>query len=132
MISDKNISRVAVVPMKNYTDVPMAGLRATNLLVGILRAQNVAVTPMTDRKIKETKGYCRKASEKGIRYLMGGGVSEWRYKTGIDGEPAVSFQVSLHDCEKDTVVWSGTASSNDYWRASIGTTAQATMQELLR
>lgn len=126
---DQNITKIFLVPLKNYTDVPMAGLRATNLVEGILRAKGIEVeTP--SKKVKRSK-ICKRSLENGFRYAMSGGVSEWRYKTGIDGEPAISVQVTLYDCQKDQAAWSGTASSDDYWRASVGTTAQSTIESLL-
>jgi hypothetical protein len=82
------------------------------------------------KKWKE-KEVCKIADRYGDRFAMIGGVSEWRYKTGIDGEPAVSLQVSLVDCRQGgRVVWSATASSNDTWRASVGTTAQAIIERM--
>jgi len=33
----------------------------------------------------------QKAIENNANYLIIGSVQEWRYKTGIDAEPAVSF-----------------------------------------
>ena len=126
---DRNITKIFLVPLKNYTDVPMAGLRATNLMEGILRAKEIEVaTPI--KKVKRKK-ICKRSTERGYRYAMNGGVSEWRYKTGIDGEPAISLQITLFDCEQNEAVWSGTASSDDYWRASVGTTAQSTIENLL-
>ncbi len=126
---DRNITKIFLAPLKNYTDVPMAGLRATNLVEGILRAKGIEVKS-PEKKIKNKK-MCKESMKEGFRYAMRGGVSEWRYKTGIDGEPAISVQVTLYDCENDNAVWSGTASSDDYWRASVGTTAQSTIESLL-
>lgn len=126
---EHNITKIFLTPLKNYTDVPMAGLRASNLIEGVLRAKNIAVA-IPSKKIKMKK-ICKNSIEKGFRYAMGGGVSEWRYKTGIDGEPAISLQVTLYDCEHKSALWSGTASSDDYWRASVGTTAQSTIESLL-
>ncbi len=127
--SDSNITKIFLVPLKNYTDVPMAGLRATNLLEGVLRAKGIEVET-AEKKLKRKK-ICQRSLEEGFRYAMSGGVSEWRYKTGIDGEPAISVQVTLYDCEQKKAYWSGTASSDDYWRASVGTTAQSTIENLL-
>lgn len=127
--NDRNISKIFLVPLKNYTDVPMAGLRATNLVEGVLRAKGIEVET-TEKKLKRKK-MCQHSLDDGYRYVMTGGVSEWRYKTGIDGEPAISVQVTLYDCEKKKAFWSGTASSDDYWRASVGTTAQSTIENLL-
>ncbi|NPA28622.1 MAG: hypothetical protein GXO33_00345 [Epsilonproteobacteria bacterium] len=122
----QKVSKVTLLALRNYTDVPDAGRRAANLVAGILRADGVEVDEAFDHT--DQKGACKKAAN---RFVMGGGVSEWRYKTGIDGEPAVSLQLSLYDCQKSRVVWSATASGNDYWRASLGTTAQGVIEEML-
>lgn len=62
---------------------------------------------------------------------MYGGVSEWRYKTGIDGEAAVSLMLSLVDLKTSQVVWSATASDTSWSNSSLGTLAQNLIQKML-
>jgi hypothetical protein len=81
------------------------------------------------KKTKSSK-ICDVARQASFRYAMTGGVSEWRYKTGIDGEPAVSKHHSMYACHEQNVIWSATASSNDAWKSSVGTTAQAIVEKM--
>lgn len=63
---------------------------------------------------------------------MYGGVSEWRYKTGIDGEPAVSIQLGFYKTKNAKLKWNAAGSDSDWGNASIGTTAQDLLEEMLR
>ncbi len=125
--AEHNVTAVTLLALRNYTDVPEAGKRAANLVAGVLRAKGFAVKEAFRKRKKGDP--CEMVDD---RYVMDGGVSEWRYKTGIDGEPAVSLQLTLHDCQSKKILWSATASSNDYWRASIGTTAQAVIEKMFK
>jgi hypothetical protein len=43
-------------------------------------------------------------------YAVTGSVEEWRYKAGIDGEPAVGVTVRFLDLAKNVTVWSASGS----------------------
>jgi len=125
-LPDKS-KRITIFALENYTDTPQAGKRASNLIEGVLLSQEFILVNAVALKTKSLSEKLRIASENGSDYMLTGGVSEWRYKTGIDGEPAISLQCKIIDVESANVVWSKTASSNDWGNASIGTTAQAMM-----
>lgn len=125
--------RVAVYALDNYTDTPRAGMRAANIAEGVLLAKgyrvdhrvNDAARVMTqDQKIADARGHQD-------HYLFVGGVSEWRYKTGIDGEPAVSLQLKLLDVHTKSVVWSATGSDSSWGNTSVGVVAQKLISEML-
>jgi hypothetical protein len=118
--------KVALYPLENYTDTPRAGMRAANILEGVLLAKGYNVDSRINNKTKKLS-LDRKildARRRGDRYAMVGGVSEWRYKTGIDGEPAISVFIKLIDTASKKTIWSATASDNDWGTASVGTVAQ--------
>ena len=123
--------KVAIFSLHNYTDTPDAGKRAANLVEGVLIARGFEVVRHIDEgEIPDAKAL-REATRDGADFALLGGVSEWRYKTGIDGEPAVSLQMKLVAAGDKKVVWSATASGNDWGNASIGTTAQKMIEEMI-
>ena len=122
---------VSVFRLNNYTDTPRAGMRAASILEGILLTKGYDVTSHITNKEMSLKKARKVAKEDGSKYFMYGGISEWRYKTGIDGEPAVSLQCSLYKTKKGKLVWSATGSDSDWGNASIGTTAQDLLSEMI-
>ena len=128
----KNDIAISLFRLHNYTDTPRAGMRASNIIEGILYAKGYKVTNHLKQKVSSIKKAKNMAKEDGSKYFMYGGVSEWRYKTGIDGEPAVSLQLSLYKTKNAKLVWSATASDSDWGNASIGTTAQDLIQEMMQ
>ncbi len=129
------------LPFDNHTTVPFAGQRAQKLAAALLQSRGVsnvnfpppAQTPMPIGKSSGSQQqYLSWAKEHNIRYLVTGSVDEWRYKVGLDGEPAVSFTLELKDLSTDTALWRGAASaSGRYWQ-SAGVLAQSTLDRLIK
>ena len=133
VLPDTNQTKsIALFALDNYTDTPQAGMRASNLIEGILHARGYTVINTISLGDKSLNEKIQVAKTKGSSYVLTGGVSEWRYKTGIDGEPAVSLHCKLVDVTSSKVVWSSTASSNDWGNASIGTTAQEMIETMFQ
>ncbi len=133
-----NTAKVVVLPFENHTETPMAGLRAASMLEGVLRARGYAVKARFwqsgDRDLApaEIRELLKKARRSGVAYAFTGAVNEFRYKTGIDGEPAVSITMVIYSLEKDEVVWSSTGSATGWSHESLGTIAQKLMDKLVR
>ncbi|EQD28248.1 lipoprotein, partial [mine drainage metagenome] len=71
------------------------------------------------------------ASQNRIQYALTGSVQEWRYKTGVDGEPAVSVTFNLVDMTTGKTVWSATGSRTGWSRSSVGSVGQTLIDQLL-
>ena len=123
--------KISLYRLNNYTDTPRAGMRAANIVEGILLAKEYKVTNHFSKKTPSLKKAKKIAKEDGSKYFMYGGVSEWRYKTGIDGEPAVSLQLSLYKTKNGKLVWSATGADSDWGNSSIGTTAQELLIDMM-
>lgn len=121
----KNNPKITIFALSNYTDTPQAGLRASNIIEGVLLSKNYKVFNAIGLGNISLKQQLKIAKENNSDYILNGGVSEWRYKTGIDGEPAISLNCKFIDTNSTEIIWSVTASSNDWGNASIGTTAQS-------
>jgi len=119
-------SSIAIYGMDNYTDTPHAGMRAANIAEGILLSKGYKIksrinTTRSHMKFSEKLTHAR---NDGIKYLLTGGISEWRYKTGIDGEPAVSLHLKLVNTSTGAIVWSATGSDSSWGNTSVGVLAQ--------
>ena len=129
---EKRDVTITLFRLNNYTDTPRAGLRASNIMEGLLLAKGYLVKSHFTKKAPSMKKARKLAKEDGSKYFIYGGVSEWRYKTGIDGEPAVSLQASLYKTKNSKLVWSATGADSDWGNASIGTTAQDLLFEMMQ
>ena len=128
---EKRDVSITLFKLNNYTDTPRAGMRAANILEGILLSRGYNVTSHITKKLPTIKKAKKIAKEDESKYFIYGGVSEWRYKTGIDGEPAVSMQVTLYKTKNSQLVWSATGSDSDWGNASVGTTAQDLLLDMM-
>ena len=126
----KNDVKITLITLSNYTDTPKAGQRATNIIEGVLLAKGYVVNTDIASNANSLISAQTKAQQNGSNYFLTGGVSEWRYKTGIDGEPAVSLKLSLYKTKNRALVWSATGADSDWGTGSIGTTAQNLIEKM--
>jgi len=130
----------AISSFWNYTETPMAGLRASTIVDGVISKKNIHTISLIggseeiesskskDSFIKEKK---EKAISMGASYLIIGSVQEWRYKTGIDGEPVVSYTIKIIDLKSNKTVFNGVGAKSGWGHKSIGVIAQEIAQELI-
>ncbi|MGZ5091639.1 MAG: penicillin-binding protein activator LpoB, partial [Burkholderiales bacterium] len=71
------------------------------------------------------------ARSEGARYAIYGAVDEWRYKVGVDGEPAVGVALHIMDLQTNNVVWSGVGGKSGWSRESLSGVAQKLIRQLL-
>jgi hypothetical protein len=125
-------TRVMVFALNNYTDIPSAGRRASNIIAGVLKAKGYDVYSYYDTYKKLTiKDMQNIAYKHGFSYFIYGGVSEWRYKVGIDGDPAVSLQFTLYATKSLVSMWSATGSISNWGNDSLGTSAQQLINDMI-
>ena len=138
---DRNAKWV-MLPVMNHTEVPQAGLRAEAITEALLRAQGIrdltryppTLNPDTlfepaERKVLDEAD--KWARSQGARYAIYGAVDEWRYKVGIDGEPAVGVALHIMDLQNGGVVWSGVGGKSGWSRESLSGVAQKLIRQLL-
>jgi len=126
----KEAKSITLFVLQNYTDTPRAGMRASSIVEGVLGAKAYTVITVTQNVQQNNQRTI--AKENNSPYYMTGAVSEWRYKTGIDGEPAVSIRLALYETQTGKLVWSATGANNDWGAGSIGTTAQSLIEDMLQ
>lgn len=131
-----------MLPVLNHTEVPQAGLRAEAITEGLLRAhgvgdltrypatmnQDTLLQPAERAVFDEADKWAR---SQGARYAVYGAVDEWRYKVGIDGEPAVGVALHIMDLQNNAVVWTGVGGKSGWSRESLSGVAQKLIRQLL-
>jgi polysaccharide biosynthesis protein PelC len=133
---------IALLPIANHTDVPQAGLRAEAIAESSLRANGlrqlqmypIALNPETLFEPSERKAQAEAekwAKAQGIRYVVYGSVDEWRYKVGVDGEPAVGLVFQVKDLSTGQVVYSASGGKSGWSREALSAVAQKLTVDLL-
>jgi hypothetical protein len=59
-----------------------------------------------------------------------GSVQEWRYKVGIDGEPAVGVTMKVLDLSTGQIVWSVSGAKSGWSRQALSAVAQSLLTEM--
>ena len=132
----------AMLPVMNHTETPQAGLRAEVIIDGVLRAQGVRelrrypanlnnetlFEPVERKQFDAALAWAR---TEGAKYAIAGAVDEWRYKVGIDGEPAVGVALQVIEVASGQVVWSGAGGKTGWSREALSGVAQRLIRQLL-
>lgn len=135
-------ARWTLLPVLNNTEVPRAGERVESILGTLLRArglENLApyAAPADDAGLPELderrryEAVLNRARKEGYTYGVGGSVEEWRYRNGIDGEPAVGVTVQVVELASGKVVWSASGSRSGWGREVLSGTAQQLLSSMI-
>ncbi|HWP18527.1 MAG TPA: penicillin-binding protein activator LpoB [Burkholderiaceae bacterium] len=132
---------MAVLPLQNATEVAFADRRAHAILLSLLQQRGIkALTypvKTSDNPLEATQSpglqeSLQWARREGARWAMTGTVTEWRYKSGVDGEPAVGITLSLVDVASGEVVWSATGARTGWGYQALAAVGQSQIEDLLR
>lgn len=131
-----------VLPFANHTETPLAGNRAEAISLALLQARGVgrvqrypggaqqeALFDAGDAKRQEE--VLAWAREKQAKYALAGAVDEWRYKVGVDGEPAAGVTLQIIDVATGDTLWSGTGGKSGWSRESLSGVAQKLIRSLM-
>jgi hypothetical protein len=113
-------ARWVLLPFVNHSETPQAGERVEALMSTLLRAKGLGIDgfapPKEDESRLTTSDQQRLeesivwAKNQKYEYVVTGSVEEWRYKAGIDNEPAVGITVRIVELAKNQTVWSASGS----------------------
>lgn len=131
-----------VLPFANNTETPLAGSRAEAIAESLLRAKGIgklrrypaalqqdALFEPGDRK--QLDAGLNWAREEGAQYALTGSVDEWRYKVGVDGEPAVGIALAIIDVTSGETIWNGVGGKSGWSREALSAVAQQLIRSLL-
>ncbi|HEX5676976.1 MAG TPA: hypothetical protein VFX91_03290 [Alcanivorax sp.] len=130
-----------VLPLVNRTTTPQAGFAAQAIVEAVLAEHGVARVEayqadddqgvLFEAASQASREAMRQwAAAQGGDYVVSGVVHEWRYKTGIDGEPAIGVMIEIRDAA-GKVVYSGTGARAGWARQSLSETGQRVIDDLL-
>lgn len=131
-----------VLPFANHTETPLAGQRAEAIAEAILHSNginkvkrypsNLQQEALFDagerRQQEEALAWAR---QQGARYALAGAVDEWRYKVGVDGEPAAGVALQIIDVGSGDTLWSGSGGKSGWSREALSAVAQQLIRSLL-
>jgi curli biogenesis system outer membrane secretion channel CsgG len=132
----------AVAPFTNQTETPLAGGRAQSIASQWIAARlspRIVLPPadwleeglLEKARSRSEQELLQWAKSQGARYLVTGQVTEWRYKVGVDGEPAVGLAVTVHDVTTGSRLYSAVGGRSGYSREALSAVAQKLLAELL-
>lgn len=131
-----------VLPFVNFSQTPQAGERAERIAETLLRARGLRALrhyPLQESAnglpiLDEQKRYSNAilwARDTAARYAIAGSIEEWRYKSGLDGEPAVGISIQVVDVDTGDVLWSSSGSRAGWSRESLSGTAHKVIETLV-
>ena len=131
-----------VLPMDNFTESPHAGQATERIAENILRSSGISEVSVYPAALADSLSEIGAASrryekaldwarERNARFAVTGSISEWRYKAGSDGEPAVGMTLRIVDVESGKTVWSGGGAKTGWYWNTVSGTAQKLVRQLL-
>jgi hypothetical protein len=135
-------TRWLVLPVVNLAEAPLAGEKVESLLDNALRLHglknlrrlSLSGAQADDLLLNDQRRYERaleSARQGGAGFAVTGSVQEWRYKTGLDGEPAVGLTLQVVELPSGRVLWTASGAKTGWGYANVSGTAQKLIAELL-
>ena len=134
--------KLAVLPFVNATEVPQAEVRVQAIAVALLHEkglqqvlvypQPASANPLEAPAAATPRQALDWARRHGAAYALSGTVTEWRYKTGVDSEPAVGLTLQIADVATGQVVWSAAGARAGWGYQALAAVGQAQLADLLR
>ncbi|MFZ0257050.1 MAG: hypothetical protein WAN46_15710 [Gammaproteobacteria bacterium] len=132
-----------LLPIMNHADTPEAGERVAAIAGTLLRAQGVThlvsyqhpedSAPLPElnqqRRLAQARAW---ATEQRLSYALTGSVEEWRYKSGLDGEPSVGVTLQVIAPKSGEVLWSASGSRSGWGRESLSGTGHKLLKSLIK
>jgi len=128
--------KICVIPFINNSETPLAGLKAKNIIENFLFSKkfNIVACDIVENDTfteKEIKEYFEVLKTKDINFVFFGYINEWRYKAGVDSEPAVSLTINLYDLKNDKLILIASSSKTSSSYKSLGIVSQELIKKLL-
>ncbi len=140
----KSTAQWVMLPFINHSDTPEAGERALDIATTLLRSKKRVSGLLTyfveeednqnlpELDQKKTLLQAKKwAVDKKYQFAVSGSIQEWRYKSGLDAEPAVGITLTVTDLKTGMIVWSASGSKTGWGRESVSGVAHKLMATLI-
>ena len=139
-----NYKKIAILPFRNMTETPQADERAQSMTANLLRTKGINNLTTYPNKTKQltlipgvkpeiaTKKLLAWARKENASYAVIGDVTEWNYKVGLDGEPAVGINLELINLENEQVIWAAAGSKSGGSRTALSDVALDLIESMLQ
>ena len=134
------VGRVFLAPVHNATPDETAGRAVTELAATTLLAHGVPLA-QTEDGLNRARALAEEgkagqllelARSLGCSHVLFGTVTEYRYKSDLDGSPIVSVTMRLADTADGSTVWQGTSTKMTQYFGSLSRTAQEAVENLVQ
>lgn len=134
------VGRVFLAPMHNATPDETAGRAVTELAATALLAHGVPLA-QTEDGLNRSRALAEEGKAAQIvelarslecTHVLLGTVTEYRYKSDLDGSPIVSITMRLVDATDGSTVWQGTSTKMTQYFGSLSRTSQDAMESLIQ
>lgn len=130
-----------VMPFNNFSGAAFASEKAEEITASILKEEKVNVTlyqvtainaldTVLDPSIKTTAAQ-KWLETQNANYIVTASVSEWKYKSGLDSEPAVGITLKILDASTSEVLWQGTGARTGWGRENLAQTGMEVISEIV-
>jgi hypothetical protein len=132
-----------VLPFANHSDTPQAGERVEAQVGTLLRMRGIgavesAPAPKPEEPLAVGNDRARiddaVAWAKGQKFDYGvtGSVEEWRYKNGVDAEPAIGLTLRVVELSSGRVLWSASGTKTGRANENASGTALTLLDVLVQ
>lgn len=134
------IERLLLPPFVNATTDEHAGRALTEMTgsalveagLPLFQTEETLLRSAADKAEGPDGRYAELARTAGATHLLIGTVHEYRYKTDLDGDPAVGLTIRLVDAATGQTLWQGSSANVGYAFASVSSAAQKAVRALVR
>jgi polysaccharide biosynthesis protein PelC len=132
--------RIYLPPLANATDDEHAGRALSEITATALLERGLPIIqtePVLTRARAETAAgpeglFLETARSVNATHLLIGTVHEYRYKTDLDGDPAVGVTLRLVDAQTGLTLWQGSSGRVSVLFASLTKASQTAVRKLVR
>lgn len=138
--SEIEVTRLLLPPFVNATDdehasralTEMTGSALAEAGLPLFQTEETLIKSAADKAQGPDGRYAELARSMGASHLLIGTVHEYRYKTDLDGDPAVGITMRLVDATTGQTLWQGTSANVGYAFASVTSASQKAVRSLVR
>ncbi len=136
---DRENVKLFLPPFFNATDDDHAGRALTELTASALLEREIPLV-QTEPALYKSRvenaagldGLYQDARSVQATHLLIGTVHEYRYKTDLDGDPAVAITLRLVDAKTGNTLWQGSSTKVSVIFASVSSAAQRAVRDLVK
>ncbi len=134
------VERLLLPPFVNATDdehasralTEMTGSALVEAGISLFQTEELLIKSAADKAQGADGRYAELARTVSATHLLIGTVHEYRYKTDLDGDPAVGITLRLVDAATGQTLWQGTSGNVGYAFASVTSAGRKAVRTLVQ